>query len=70
MDSYQRMRSIGVSVETADALSSAIDALPHKAREAVFLKAQGYRDYEICATLKISKGSLWRIIRFTRGIYL
>ena len=47
MTSYDRLRSIGVSVETADALAPVVDSLSPKKREAFFLWAMGYNNCEI-----------------------
>jgi len=38
---YEQLRSIGVSVETADALEPILEGLPDKKREAFFLWACG-----------------------------
>jgi len=38
---YEQLRSIGVSVETADALEPILEGLPDKKREAFFLWASG-----------------------------
>jgi hypothetical protein len=66
MDSYQRMRSIGVSVETADALSSAVDALPPRKREAFFMWLCGYKTDTIFDLSGITRFSLKRIVITTR----
>ncbi len=47
MTSYDRLRSIGVSVETADAIAPILDGLSPKKREAFFLWAMGYNNCEV-----------------------
>jgi DNA-directed RNA polymerase specialized sigma24 family protein len=44
---YEQLRSIGVSVETADALEPILEGLPDKKREAFFLWACGYNNTEV-----------------------
>jgi DNA-directed RNA polymerase specialized sigma24 family protein len=43
---YEQLRSIGVSVETADALEPILEGLPDKKREAFFLWASGMTQFE------------------------
>jgi DNA-directed RNA polymerase specialized sigma24 family protein len=43
---YEQLRSIGVSVETADALEPILEGLPDKKREAFFLWASGMEQHE------------------------
>jgi DNA-directed RNA polymerase specialized sigma24 family protein len=67
MTSYDRLRSIGVSVETADALSPVVDSLSPKKREAFFLWAMGYEIREIVEHTGVSIGSIYRIIKVLRN---
>jgi DNA-directed RNA polymerase specialized sigma24 family protein len=39
---YDRLRSIGVSVETADALAPILETMPERKQEAFILWAMGY----------------------------
>jgi DNA-directed RNA polymerase specialized sigma24 family protein len=64
---YDRLRSIGCSVETSDALASIVAELSDKKLEAFFLWACGMTEDEICKSSGISKGGLWRLIRYVRG---
>jgi DNA-directed RNA polymerase specialized sigma24 family protein len=66
MTSYDRLRSIGVSVETADALAPVVDSLSPKKREAFFLWAMGYNRREICKQLHISSKTLWKLIIYIK----
>ena len=63
MTSYDKLRSIGVSVETADALAPILDGLSPKKREAFFLWAMGMSYRDIANELEISKDVVFRIIR-------
>jgi DNA-directed RNA polymerase specialized sigma24 family protein len=67
LTNYDRLRSIGVSVETADALAPVVDSLSPKKREAFFLWAMGYTQKEIISITSISKGGLWRLLQEMRG---
>lgn len=66
---YDRLRSIGCSVETSDALASIIAELSDKKREAFFLWACGMSYRDIAKTLEISKDSAWRVILKIKGAY-
>jgi DNA-directed RNA polymerase specialized sigma24 family protein len=66
LTSYDRLRSIGVSVETADALAPVVDSLSPKKREAFFLWAMGYKRREICKQLHMSSKTLWKMIIYIK----
>jgi len=51
---YDRLRSIGVSVETADALAPVVAGLSPRKREAFFLWAMGDTEQQIANQLKVS----------------
>jgi DNA-directed RNA polymerase specialized sigma24 family protein len=51
---YDRLRSIGVSVETADALAPVVAGLSPRKREAFFLWAMGYTERQAADQLKVS----------------
>jgi DNA-directed RNA polymerase specialized sigma24 family protein len=59
---YDRLRSIGVSVETADALAPVVSILSPQSKEAFFLWAMGMSYREISLELGISKDKIYRII--------
>ena len=65
--SYDRLRSIGVSVETADAIAPILDSFSPKKREAFFLWAMGYSQADVILITGISKGGLWRLLKEMRG---
>jgi DNA-directed RNA polymerase specialized sigma24 family protein len=52
---YDRLRSIGVSVETADALAPVVAGLSPRKREAFFLWAMNYTEQEIADELNVSQ---------------
>jgi DNA-binding NarL/FixJ family response regulator len=52
---YDRLRAIGVSVESADAVSEALEPLPDKKVEAFLLWLCGYTWKDIACKLKISE---------------
>ena len=62
MTAYDRLREIGVSVETADALAPILDGLPAKKREAFILWASGMSERSISEILGVSKGSIYRML--------
>jgi hypothetical protein len=64
---YDRLRAIGVSVESADAVSEALEPLPNKKVEAFLLWAAGYEVNDIVSITKITVGSLYRIIHTLRN---
>jgi DNA-directed RNA polymerase specialized sigma24 family protein len=59
---YDRLRAIGVSVESADAVSEALEPLPDKKVEAFLLWLCGYPWFEICNICKISSKTLSKMI--------
>ena len=59
---YDRLRSIGVSVETADALAPVVASLSPRKREAFFLWAMGVTWDEICKILHISTKTISKVI--------
>ena len=61
LTNYDRLRSLGISVEHADALEPVLDGLTCKQREAFYLWAMGVPESEIVCTCQISKGGLWRL---------
>ena len=66
---YDRLRAIGVSVESADAVSEALEPLPDKKVEAFLLCANGMTERKACKICQISKGAYWRMIcKIKRGI--
>jgi DNA-directed RNA polymerase specialized sigma24 family protein len=67
---YDRLRSIGVSVETADALAPVVAGLSPRKREAFFLWAMGGTYREVAKTYHMSHQSLHRLIRRVRLGYL
>ena len=64
---YDRLRSIGVSVETADALAPVVAGLSPRKREAFFLWAMGMTWGEICKTLQISTKTIAQIIKYVKN---
>ena len=62
MTSYARLRSIGVSVETADALAPIIESLSPKKQEAFFLWAMGMSYREIAASVDLPKSTICDLI--------
>ena len=63
---YDRLRSIGVSVETADALAPVVAGLSPRKREAFFLWAMGMTTDDIFTETGVTRWSLARIIKRTR----
>jgi DNA-directed RNA polymerase specialized sigma24 family protein len=59
---YEQLRSIGVSVETADALEPILEGLPDKKREAFFLWASGMSYRTVGKACGFSRTIVWRII--------
>jgi DNA-directed RNA polymerase specialized sigma24 family protein len=59
---YEQLRSIGVSVETADALEPILEGLPDKKREAFFLWASGMSYRAVGNVCGFSRTIVWRII--------
>jgi DNA-directed RNA polymerase specialized sigma24 family protein len=69
MTSYDRLRSIGVSVETADALAPVVDSLSPKKREAFFLWAMGYKLREISKIIDMPRSTISDTIKSIRSSY-
>jgi hypothetical protein len=66
MDVYQRLRELGVSVETADELSPIISILPLKWQEAVYLRLAGYTTREVTSMCRMSHQTLVKITVYLR----
>jgi DNA-directed RNA polymerase specialized sigma24 family protein len=60
---YEQLRSIGVSVETADALEPILEGLPDKKREAFFLWASGMSYRAVGKACNMSYIKVWRIVK-------
>jgi DNA-directed RNA polymerase specialized sigma24 family protein len=60
---YDRLRSIGVSVETADALAPVVAGLSPRKREAFFLWAMGYTEDEAAKKVGYNQSTVSRIIK-------
>ena len=65
---YDRLRSIGVSVETADALAPVVASLSPRKREAFFLWAMGMSYRRIALALNIPKSTICDIIKYVRTV--
>jgi DNA-directed RNA polymerase specialized sigma24 family protein len=63
---YEQLRSIGVSVETADALEPILEGLPDKKREAFFLWACGYSWADVCKMCKMSKRDFSFMLKYVK----
>jgi DNA-directed RNA polymerase specialized sigma24 family protein len=63
---YDRLRSIGVSVETADALAPVVAGLSPRKREAFFLWAMGMSYQETGDTIGCSKQYIHKIIKMLK----
>jgi DNA-directed RNA polymerase specialized sigma24 family protein len=59
---YEQLRSIGVSVETADALEPILEGLPDKKREAFFLWASGMTQFEAAKTAGLPLRTFKRLL--------
>jgi DNA-directed RNA polymerase specialized sigma24 family protein len=59
---YDRLRAIGVSVESADAVSEALEPLPDKKVEAFLLWLAGYTHKEIACKFGMERSSITKII--------
>jgi len=66
MNSYTRLRELGVSVETADAVSSVVDALPCRWQEAVYLRLSGYTYSETAMMCRMSMRTISKITECLR----
>jgi DNA-directed RNA polymerase specialized sigma24 family protein len=67
---YDRLRSIGCSVETSDALASIIAELSDKKREAFFLWAMGASYSVVGDCIHCSKQYAYKIIKDIRDKWL
>ena len=63
---YDKLRSLGVSVETADAIAPILERLPGNKREAFYLWACGESIRNIGSQCGISTGSLYRLVKRIR----
>jgi DNA-directed RNA polymerase specialized sigma24 family protein len=63
---YDRLRAIGVSVESADAVSEALEPLPDKKVEAFFLWGMGYNNCEVAKLSGFSEGTIRNLIKLLR----
>lgn len=63
---YDRLRSIGCSVETSDALASIVAELSDKKREAFFLWACGMTQDEAAKKAKINTRTMERMLKSCR----
>jgi RNA polymerase sigma factor (sigma-70 family) len=64
---YDRLRSIGVSVETADALAPVVAGLSPRKREAFFLWAMGMSYRQIAKEMGISRQRVHWLVKNARG---
>jgi len=63
---YDRLRSIGCSVETSDALASIVAGLSGKKREAFFLWACGMTQNDAAKKAKINIRTMERMLKSCR----
>jgi DNA-directed RNA polymerase specialized sigma24 family protein len=63
---YEQLRSIGVSVETADALEPILEGLPDKKQEAFFLWASGMSYREAGQACGFSRAVMLKMIQKIR----
>ncbi|MBA4274068.1 MAG: hypothetical protein C0436_00280 [Alphaproteobacteria bacterium] len=63
MDIYEQLRTIGVSVETADALARVLETMPKRKQEAFVLWAMGYSERQVSRICKISTRTIWYMIK-------
>ena len=61
-DTYDRLRSLGISVESADAITPKIQKLPRRKRDAFFLWLTGFTCREIAERLGINKSEICTIL--------
>lgn len=64
---YYKLRSIGCSVETSDALAPIVAELSDKKREAFFLWACGMTQEEAARTSNINIRTMERMLKKCRG---
>jgi len=65
---YDRLRAIGCSVETSDALAPIVAELSDRKRDAFFLWACGASYREVKDQTGISKDSMFRLVKSLRGM--
>jgi DNA-directed RNA polymerase specialized sigma24 family protein len=63
---YDKLRSLGVSVETADAIAPILAKLPEAKREAFYLWACGMKEYEVARECNFSLRTVERLVRHVR----
>jgi DNA-directed RNA polymerase specialized sigma24 family protein len=66
---YEQLRSIGVSVETADALEPILEGLPDKKREAFFLWACGMNYRQISKATSMPRSTIFDLVKYVRRQY-
>jgi DNA-directed RNA polymerase specialized sigma24 family protein len=66
---YDRLRSIGVSVETADALAPVVAGLSPRKREAFFLWAMGMSYRRIAKETKMPKSTVCDLVKNIRTLF-
>lgn len=66
---YDRLRSIGCSVETADALASVVASLPSNRREAFYLWASGMSYRQIERALHMSHRTINKMVDMVKLAY-
>lgn len=69
MSVYEKLRALGLSAETADALAPVIEKLPEPKRSAFYFWASGMTQRQACKEAGISKGQFWRILEKLRAFY-
>lgn len=68
MDIYEQLRTIGVSIETADALAPVLEKMPKRKQEAFVLWAMGYSYREAGRACGFSREIVRKIISRVRGL--
>lgn len=66
---YDRLRSIGVSVETADALAPVVAGLSPRKREAFFLWAMGMSERAVALRYTVSRKVVRNVIAYVKNKY-
>lgn len=62
MNIYERLRSIGVSIETADILAPVLERMPKRKQEAFVLWAMGYEQAEAARIAGVSFRTFKRLL--------
>jgi DNA-binding CsgD family transcriptional regulator len=65
---YDRLRSIGVSVETADALAPVVAGLSPRKREAFFLWAMGMNNCEVANKIGCDEKTIRNMVKNIRKL--